>query len=204
MNHLLSIGAWLRTFCSLGILALISCFTCFSCMHFAWNNVWIIACWLPLVIKDTILSLARGRIVSWTTGRFFVVNDFGCHSNDGILIALIKTKSTLLCSCTHQIIAPFSELLFMSQSLNYMLVYIWARRNPDVRMNFMGFVNFDAPYLPWFLMGFSLFLHNSIPIHEVIGAAVGHLYYFFDDVYPVVSRTGKRYLRAPMWLYVVV
>jgi hypothetical protein len=33
-----------------------------------------------------------------------------------------------------------------------MMVYIWARRNPWGRMNFLGVFNFTAPYLPYDLM----------------------------------------------------
>ena len=45
-----------------------------------------------------------------------------------------------------------------------MLVYIWSRRNPYVRMNFFGLMNFQAPYLPWVLLGFSLMLGNSVVV----------------------------------------
>lgn len=45
-----------------------------------------------------------------------------------------------------------------------MLVYVWSRRNPYIRMNFFGLLNFQAPFLPWVLMGFSLLLGNSIII----------------------------------------
>lgn len=43
-----------------------------------------------------------------------------------------------------------------------MLVYIWSRRSPQVRVNFFGLLTFQAPFLPWALMGFSLLLGNSI------------------------------------------
>lgn len=45
-----------------------------------------------------------------------------------------------------------------------MLVYVWSRRNPYVRMNFFGLLNFQAPFLPWLLLGFSLLLGNSIVV----------------------------------------
>lgn len=48
-----------------------------------------------------------------------------------------------------------------------MLVYVWSRRNPYVRMNFFGLI-FQAPFLPWVLMGFSLLLGNSI-IVDLLG-----------------------------------
>lgn len=45
-----------------------------------------------------------------------------------------------------------------------MIVYVWSRRNPYIRMNFFGILNFQAPYLPWVLVGFSLLLGNSLVI----------------------------------------
>ena len=45
-----------------------------------------------------------------------------------------------------------------------MLVYVWSRRNPYIRMNFFGLLNFQAPYLPWVLLGFSLMLGNAVVV----------------------------------------
>ena len=45
-----------------------------------------------------------------------------------------------------------------------MLVYVWSRRNPHIRMNVFGLLNFQAPFLPWVLMGFSLLLGNSVVV----------------------------------------
>ena len=53
------------------------------------------------------------------------------------------------------------------QAFTIMLVYVWARRNPFVRMNFFGLVTFQAPYLPWVLLGFSLLIGNSVSVDLV-------------------------------------
>uniref|UniRef100_K7G170 Derlin n=1 Tax=Pelodiscus sinensis TaxID=13735 RepID=K7G170_PELSI len=58
----------------------------------------------------------------------------------------------------------FASLFFLGQAFTIMLVYVWSRRNPYIRMNFFGLLNFQAPFLPWVLMGFSLLLGNSIII----------------------------------------
>lgn len=60
------------------------------------------------------------------------------------------------------------SLVFLGQAFTIMLVYVWSRRNPYVRMNFFGLLNFQAPFLPWVLMGFSLLLGNSI-IVDLLG-----------------------------------
>jgi len=93
------------------------------------------------------------------------------------------------------IIALFVNLPFLSQAFTIMLVYVWSRRNPFVRMNFFGLLNFQAPYLPWVLLGFSLLLGNSIVV-DFIGIVVGHIYYFLEDVFPN-QNGGFRILKTP-------
>ncbi|KAK2094894.1 Derlin-2, partial [Saguinus oedipus] len=76
-----------------------------------------------------------------------------------------------------------------------MLVYLWSRRNPYVPMNFFGLLNFQAPFLPWVLMGFSSLLGNSI-IVDLLGIAVGHIYFILEDVFPN-QHGGIRTLKTP-------
>ena len=92
---------------------------------------------------------------------------------------------------------PFS---ISGQAFTIMLVYVWARRNPMVRMNFFGLLTFQAPYLPWVLLGFSLLLGNSVSV-DLLGMAVGHIYYFLEDVFPN-QPGGKRLLQTPLMLRV--
>ncbi|XP_076339360.1 derlin-2-like isoform X1 [Tachypleus tridentatus] len=96
------------------------------------------------------------------------------------------------------IIALFVNLLFLGQAFTIMLVYIWSRRNPYIRMNFFGLINFQAPFLPWVLLGFSVLLGNSVMV-DVMGIAVGHLYYFLEDIFP--NQTGGfQILKTPYFI----
>lgn len=123
-----------------------------------------------------------------------------------------------------QIFGTFVSLVFLGQAFTIMLVYVWSRRNPNVRMNFFGLLNFQAPFLPWVLMGFSLLLGNSIIVdllgtNTVLswcgwwcysmniscvkmfyylsrGIAVGHVYFFLEDVFPN-QPGGGRWLKTP-------
>ncbi|EFA08946.1 derlin-2 [Tribolium castaneum] len=96
------------------------------------------------------------------------------------------------------IFAFFVNLLFLGQAFTIMLVYVWSRRNPYVRMNFFGLLNFQAPYLPWVLLGFSLLLGNAVYV-DLMGIAVGHIYYFIEDVFPN-QRGGFRILKTPHFM----
>ncbi|KAF8534883.1 Derlin [Trichophaea hybrida] len=96
------------------------------------------------------------------------------------------------------LLSPLTSMPFLGSPLSFSLVYIWARRNPSVRLSFLGLFVFSAPYLPWVLLGFSLMLNNSLPKDDLLGIVVGHVYYFFEDIYPRI-RNGSRPLDPPMF-----
>lgn len=72
-----------------------------------------------------------------------------------------------------QLLGFLGSLFFLGQALMAMLVYVWSRRSPHVRVNFFGLLNFQAPFLPWALMGFSLLLGNSV-VTDLLGEPAHH------------------------------
>lgn len=101
-------------------------------------------------------------------------------------------------------LAPFLQVHFLGNALTFMMVYVWGRRNEEMRMSFLGVFSFTAPYLPWVMLAFSLLLGNPITI-DAIGIFVGHSYYFLEYVYPVVAKIRgwriKRILEPPQILH---
>jgi Derlin-2/3 len=87
---------------------------------------------------------------------------------------------------------------FLASPLIFMMVYVWARRNPSVVMSFLGLFNFMAPYLPWVLFGLSFLVTNAFPLGDFIGIIVGHLYYYLKDVAPVTANL--RPLKTPVFM----
>ena len=77
-------------------------------------------------------------------------------------------------STTLLILAPLFNQMFLGTTLSSTLVYIWSRRNPDVRLSFLGLLTFKAPWLPWVLIAFNVVLHGHWPKDELCGIAVGH------------------------------
>ncbi|KAK5018288.1 hypothetical protein LTR16_001572 [Cryomyces antarcticus] len=95
-------------------------------------------------------------------------------------------------------IAPLFSMAFLGTALSSTLVYIWARRNPDTRLSFLGLLVFRAPFLPWVLIAFSVVLHGHWPKDEIAGLVVGHFWYYFSDIYPALHN-NQRPLDPPDW-----
>lgn len=92
------------------------------------------------------------------------------------------------------VISPYAQLPLLSSPLSFMLVYLWSRRNTFTRMNFLGVFTFHAPLLPYVLLAFSIFVNGRWPTGDIVGLAVGHVYYFVQDVLPTIKgSSGRRY-----------
>jgi Derlin-2/3 len=102
------------------------------------------------------------------------------------------------------LVASYVGVHFLGSALTFMMVYVWGRRNDDVKMSFLGFFTFNAPYIPWVMLGFSVLLGNAVTI-DLIGIVVGHLYYFLEYVYPVLAEVRgwpiKRVMEPPALLH---
>ncbi|GKY94637.1 hypothetical protein MPSEU_000429200 [Mayamaea pseudoterrestris] len=105
--------------------------------------------------------------------------------------------------CAISAVATFVNVHFLGSALTFMMTYVWGRRNEGVRMAMFGFLVFRAPYLPWVMLAFSVLIGNAITM-DLIGIAVGHLYYFLEFVYPVMADLRgwrvKRLMEPPLLL----
>jgi Derlin-2/3 len=87
------------------------------------------------------------------------------------------------------LVAAYTKKLFLGHALTFMMTYVWGRRNEDVKMVFLGFIQFNAPYLPWVMLTFGVLIGKSDGIAmDLIGITVGHLYYFLEYVYPTIAE----------------
>ncbi|KRZ18324.1 Derlin-2 [Trichinella zimbabwensis] len=123
--------------------------------------------------------------------RMLEENFYAYRTADFLALFLYGGTLMLIMGC-------FVHLLFLGQALTIMLVYIWSRRNPHVRLNFFGLITFNAPYLPWVLFTFSVILGSSFMV-DFVGIACGHFYYFMEDVFPY-QPGGFKVLITPRFL----
>lgn len=47
-------------------------------------------------------------------------------------------------------------------------------------------------------MGFSLVMHGTVPKDELMGTVIGHVWYFFNDVWPPLHN-GQKPFDPPAW-----
>ncbi|KAF2744270.1 putative ER-associated proteolytic system protein Der1 [Sporormia fimetaria CBS 119925] len=97
-------------------------------------------------------------------------------------------------------LAPVLGMAFLGSALSSTLIYIWCRKNPDTMLSFLGLLVFRAPYLPWVLLAFSLIMHSTVPKDEIAGIVVGHVWYFFNDVYPPLHNDHKPLDPPAFWI----
>lgn len=107
-------------------------------------------------------------------------------------------------TCISVVASYMNNVIFLGSALTFMMSYVWGRRNEDVKMSFFGFIQFNAPYLPWVLLTFSVLMGNPI-VMDLIGICVGHIYYFLEFVYPVIADIRgwqvKRLMEPPTLLH---
>ncbi|KAH0858476.1 hypothetical protein HID58_086737 [Brassica napus] len=111
--------------------------------------------------------------------------------------ATVLTGIVLLGGMIPYLSASFAKIIFLSNSLTFMMVYVWSKQNPYIHMSFLGLFTFTAAYLPWVLLGFSVLVGAS-PWVDLLGMIAGHAYYFLSEVYP--RMTNRRPLKTPAFL----
>lgn len=87
---------------------------------------------------------------------------------------------------------------FLATPLSNTITYIWTRKNPQSIVQMFGFVSFSAFYLPFVYPVVTLIFEGSISKDEIIGILVGHIVFYFTEVYP---KFGRRFLATPCLLH---
>lgn len=67
---------------------------------------------------------------------------------------------------------------FLGHNFATYLVYIWSRKFEGTDVNFMDIVTLKSELLPWFFCLQTLVLEREVPVADLIGIAVGHLYHY--------------------------
>ncbi|BGP17541.1 hypothetical protein JCM10213v2_005574 [Rhodosporidiobolus nylandii] len=110
--------------------------------------------------------------------------------------------------------ADYVWLLIVSCTL-LLLVYLWSRLNPLVRLSLFGIITITAPYLPYALCLFSWALSGAggagvagsgfgagwglgVIVSDLLGIAAGHWWYFWTEIWRRERASGGRnWLETP-------
>lgn len=79
------------------------------------------------------------------------------------------------------------------RNLTYYVLYIWSKRNPSANASIWGFP-MKATYLPFAYLAMTVFMGQGY-MDMLHGIAIGHMYYFLVDVFPMVY--GRDILHTP-------
>jgi Derlin-2/3 len=80
------------------------------------------------------------------------------------------------------------------------MTYYWGRKSKNTFVNFMGIFILPAPYLPWFYLIFSFLLESEFK-QDLLGMIVGHIYFYFKDIFPRIKKSkGFEILETPKFL----
>lgn len=106
-----------------------------------------------------------------------------------------------LLASTLVLYSTFVENLYqLGPYLNETMLYIWARRNPEVEMTVLGLINFRAVYLPLISIVATRIAADGLQFKwkaEFAAIGVGHLFFYFNDIFPRVHSCESP-LR-PIW-----
>lgn len=92
--------------------------------------------------------------------RMLEENSFRNRTFDFLYLFILACPALIV---SVSLLGSWVNIPFLSSPLTFLLVYIWSRRNPHLRMNMLGLFSFSAPYLPWVLLGFSVLMNNHFP-----------------------------------------
>ena len=95
------------------------------------------------------------------------------------------------------VVGYFMQMFFLGDPMVFMLLYLWSRRNEEAPVSVFGF-KFKGIQLPWVFLALSVLMGNS-PVNDLVGLAVGHLFFFLTYVLP--QTKGTHILKTPQFLY---
>jgi Derlin-2/3 len=101
-----------------------------------------------------------------------------------------------LCWVLNILIAAYFNLIFLSESFFMCILYLLSKRNREGRMALLGLpIVIPNSFLPY------LFLAFGVEKDKIVGMAIAHFFYFFEDVVPNLPTSKDfRILRPPRFV----
>lgn len=126
------------------------------------------------------LSFIFHLLLFFRNSKWLEKSVFKGNASDYVFFLIISMISLV-------IIGPAVGVVFLSHPLCFAMTYYWGRKSKNTLVNFMGIFTLRAPYLPWFYLIFSFLLESDFK-NDFIGMTVGHIFFYFKDIYPRLKR----------------
>lgn len=91
------------------------------------------------------------------------------------------------------LIGYFMNLMILSESILFVMIYLWSRKESEGQVSIFGF-KFKAVYVPWVYLALKILMGDSI-IPALAGIVVGHVYFYLVEIFPVVY--GYQVIKTP-------
>ena len=85
--------------------------------------------------------------------------------------------------CMLNVIAYFMDSYYLSEAFSFALLYIWCKRSPFDKVQFLFGLIVTSGYLPWVIIGYTLITGENID-QQLIGLVSAHLYIVLKDIMP--------------------
>lgn len=90
-----------------------------------------------------------------------------------------------------------SHFNFLSYPLRDILIYIWTKKNPNLRMRFFIF-QFNSQWFPWINLSMENMFQDNVDAKKVFSTIfIGHVVWYMNDFIPKVYRC--RSIFTPIW-----
>lgn len=101
----------------------------------------------------------------------------------------------LICCLMLLLVAPMLSLYFLSDALFMCIMYLLSKRNRQGRFMLIGLpVDIPSTFMPY------VFLMFGFNKSKIIGMILGHIYYYFEDVFPNLPTSQGFRLLKPNFL----
>jgi hypothetical protein len=87
----------------------------------------------------------------------------------------------------------FLELMLLGDPILFVIIYLWSRKDSESIVSIFGF-KFKAAYVPWVYLALNILMGSSI-VPPLSGIVVGHTYFYFVEVFPVIY--GYQLIKTP-------
>ena len=101
--------------------------------------------------------------------------------------------------------AIFPPTVILSDSLLYVIMYCWSRRELDAQVSLFG-MKLKGMYLPWVYVAIRVLMGGDI-VMPLVGIVTGHLYYFLAEGLPIthnITLLKVRYMDISFFVFLLI